>query len=56
MTYLQRAVLAATMALTSLNLYATETPMPVDEPGMLTLLLGGGVIAAVLAWRNRRKK
>ena len=56
MKYRQKVVLTAAMALISLNLYATETPMPVDEPGIWTLLLGGGVVAAVLAWRNRRKK
>ena len=44
-------LLIATMA----QAYAIP-PIPVPEPGTLELLSLGGIVAAVVAIRNRRKK
>ena len=46
---------AALGLLVSHSALALTLPTPVDEPGSL-LLLGGGVIAAVLLWRKNRRK
>ena len=56
MKRMQSLMLAAASLLTSTGVLAVGDPVPVDEPGILTLLLGGGVVTAVLVWRNRRKK
>ena len=56
MKQMQNAMLAVAGVMVSTGALAVGDPVPVDEPGMLTLLLGGGVITAVLLWRNRRKK
>ena len=51
----QHLIGLAVLLLSSQYAHALVPPTPVDEPGSL-LLLGGGVIAAVLLWRKNRRK
>jgi len=47
-------ILGATAIGLSFPAWAFDTPTAIPEPGTMALLLGG-VGAAVIVWRNRRK-
>ena len=47
-------VLGVTTASLSVSVWAIDIIAPLPEPGTMTLILGG-VAAAVLIWRNRKK-
>ena len=51
---MNRVIVAVTCALFASTADAGVT-IPVPEPGVLELLAMGGVLAAVIALRNRRK-
>ena len=51
---MNRVIVAVTCALFASTAHA-GVPNPVPEPGVLELLALGGVLAAVIAFRNRRK-
>ena len=53
---MNRVIVAVTCALVGSTAYAGVDVIPVPEPGVLELLAIGGVLAAVIALRNRRKK
>ena len=48
-------ILGVTTASLSFPVWAIDIQEPLPEPGTMALLLGG-VGAAVLVWRNNRKK
>ena len=50
-----RIVVALIAALSALSAFAGEPPAAVPEPGTFELLALGGVVAAIVAIRNRRK-
>lgn len=52
---MNRVIVAVTGALLASIAYAGAPPDPIPEPGVLELLAIGGVLAAVIAFRNRRK-
>ena len=51
---MNRVIVAVTCALAASTAYAGEI-IAVPEPGVLELLARGGVLAVVIALRNRRK-
>jgi hypothetical protein len=53
---MQRFAIAIAAFLTSAVAYAGITAVPLPEPGILELLGIAGVVGAVVALRNRRRK
>jgi uncharacterized membrane protein YeaQ/YmgE (transglycosylase-associated protein family) len=48
------SIVGATLAALSVPAWAFDTPVAIPEPGTMALVLGG-IGAAVLIWRNRKK-
>lgn len=51
-----RTFIVMALALGASNALAGAPPAPLSEPGTFELLALGGVVAAVIAIRNRRRK